>query len=155
MILSFLPPQVWCRKCLHSSTGVSPPFQSRDPCLRSESICIEVTTVDKNKNHQNGGILTTEDEENARWTEHFKKVLIRPAPDEEAIITKAIRDLDIDINLPNRQEIITAIKLRNNGKIISMQSFSKLIQNLQLKFFNRCLHQYGNGKLYLTIGQRA
>jgi len=73
--------------------------------------------------------LTTEDEENARWAEHFKQVLIRPAPDEEAIITEAIRDFDIDFNLPNRQEIITAIKLRNNGKIISMQSFSKLIQN--------------------------
>ena len=38
VILLFPPPQAWCRKCLHSSTGVSPPFQSRDPCLRSESI---------------------------------------------------------------------------------------------------------------------
>ena len=65
---------------------------------------------------KNGGLLTTEDEQKARWAEHFKDVLNRPAPNEEAIITEAIRDLEIDINLPNRQEIITAIKLLKNGK---------------------------------------
>ena len=65
---------------------------------------------------KNGRLLTTEDEQKARWAEHFKDVLNRPAPNEEAIITEAIRDLEIDINLPNRQEIITAIKLLKNGK---------------------------------------
>jgi len=37
------------------------------------------------------------------------EVLSRPPPDEEAILIEAIRDLEIDINLPNKQEIVTAI----------------------------------------------
>jgi len=65
---------------------------------------------------KNGRLLTTEDKQKDRWTEHFKGVLNRPAPDEEAIITEAIRNLEIDINLPNRQEIITVIKLLKNRK---------------------------------------
>ena len=54
---------------------------------------------------KNGRLLTIEDEQKA-W---LAEVLNRPPPDEEAILIEAIRDLEIDINLPNKQEIVTAI----------------------------------------------
>ncbi|XP_076105780.1 uncharacterized protein LOC143074119 [Mytilus galloprovincialis] len=65
---------------------------------------------------KNGRLLTTENEQKARWAEHFQEVLNRPAPDEEAIIIEALEDLEINTNLPERQEIITAIKALKNGK---------------------------------------
>jgi hypothetical protein len=34
----------------------------------------------------------------------------RLAPDEEAIVIEAVRDLDINTSVPDKQEIVTAIK---------------------------------------------
>lgn len=44
---------------------------------------------------KNGRLLTTEDEEKARWAEHFKEVLYRPTPDDEAIVIEAFQDLEL------------------------------------------------------------
>ena len=65
---------------------------------------------------KNGRLLTTESEQKTRWAEHFKEILNRPPPEEEAIINEAVIDLEIDTSTPNIQEIITAIKSLKNGK---------------------------------------
>ncbi|KAI4885603.1 hypothetical protein NFI96_005381 [Prochilodus magdalenae] len=63
-----------------------------------------------------GKLLTTEREQEARWAEHFREVLNRPPPSEEADIQEAIEDLDVNIAPPEKQEIITAIKSLKNRK---------------------------------------
>ena len=50
---------------------------------------------------------------------HFKETLNRPPPQEEVDIPEAPSDLDIDIDPPNREEIISAIKSLKNGKVPS------------------------------------
>lgn len=37
----------------------------------------------------------------ARWAEHCEEVLNIPAPDEEAIVIKAVRDLEINTSVPD------------------------------------------------------
>ena len=61
-------------------------------------------------------LLTTEAEQDARWTEHFSKILNRPPPLVEASIQEAETDLDISTGPPTRGEIIAAIKTLKNGK---------------------------------------
>ncbi|CAG2233652.1 unnamed protein product [Mytilus edulis] len=73
-------------------------------------------TNDVHIKDKNGRLLTTEDEQKARWAEHFKEVLNRPPPDDEAIVIEAVQDLEININLPDKQEIIKVIKSLKNGK---------------------------------------
>ena len=46
----------------------------------------------------------------------LKEVLNRPAPDEEAIVIETFRDLEINISVPDKQELVTAIKALKNGK---------------------------------------
>ena len=59
---------------------------------------------------KDGRLLTTENEQKARWAEYFKVALNRPAPDEEAIAMEAVRDLEINTSVPDKQEIVTEIK---------------------------------------------
>ncbi|KAI4896154.1 hypothetical protein NFI96_009623 [Prochilodus magdalenae] len=63
-----------------------------------------------------GKLLTTEREQEVRWAEHFREVLNRPPPSEEADIQEAIEDLDVNIAPPEKQEIITATKSLKNRK---------------------------------------
>ncbi|CAG2231730.1 unnamed protein product [Mytilus edulis] len=65
---------------------------------------------------KHGRLLATEDDQKAKCAEHFKEVRNRPAIDKEAIIIEALQDLEINTNLPERQEIIIAIKALKNGK---------------------------------------
>ena len=65
---------------------------------------------------KHGRLLTTENEQKLRWAEHFKDVLNRPVPDEEAIVIEAIRDFEINTSVPDKQEIVTTIKALKNGK---------------------------------------
>ncbi|XP_025097624.1 uncharacterized protein LOC112565936 [Pomacea canaliculata] len=44
-----------------------------------------------------GKLLTTEREQEARWAEHFREILNRPPPSEEADIQEAIEDLDVTV----------------------------------------------------------
>lgn len=43
-------------------------------------------------------MLLNAKKEQERWTEAFHKELNRPSPDETAVISEAIEDLDIDID---------------------------------------------------------
>ena len=66
--------------------------------------------------NKQGKLLTTEKEQEGRWTEHFQEMLNRPPPDETADIPEAEEDLDIDIDAPTKEEIVAAIKTLKNGK---------------------------------------
>ncbi|XP_025085353.1 uncharacterized protein LOC112558855 [Pomacea canaliculata] len=74
------------------------------------------STNDAPVKDKEGKLLTTEREQEARWAEHFREVLNRPPPSEEADIQEAIEDLDVNIAPPEKQEIITAIKSLKNRK---------------------------------------
>ena len=51
-----------------------------------------------------------------RWAEHFEELLNRPAPEEPPDIEPAANDLDINCDVPTREEIARAISKLNNGK---------------------------------------
>ena len=64
---------------------------------------------------KNGNLLTTEKEQEVRWTEHFRELLNRATPDDAPEIETAKEDLTIDTDPPRLEEIVAAIKtLRNN-----------------------------------------
>ncbi|RUS90622.1 hypothetical protein EGW08_001619 [Elysia chlorotica] len=63
-----------------------------------------------------GRLLTTESEQEARWTEHFREILNRPPPTAEADIHFAEVDLDINTEPPEEAEIERAIKSLKSGK---------------------------------------
>ena len=67
------------------------------------------------KNKQ-GQLLTTEKEQEDRWTEHFREILNRDPPPYQIETQEAVEDLDININLPTKTEIIEAIQSLKNGK---------------------------------------
>ena len=74
-------------------------------------------------------LLTTEKDQEARWEEHFKEVLNRPAPEEEPDIPEAEKDLSVDIGPPKKEEIIAAINslktTRHLAKTTSMLNCSR------------------------------
>ena len=63
-----------------------------------------------------GQLLTSEKDQEARWVEHFKEVLNRPAPEEEPDISEAEEDLSVDTGPPKKEEFIAAIKSLRNHK---------------------------------------
>jgi len=66
--------------------------------------------------YKQGPLLTTEKDQEARWVEHFKEVLNRPAPEEELHIPVAEEDLSVDIRPLKKEEIIAAINSLKNHK---------------------------------------
>ena len=65
---------------------------------------------------KNGILLTSEGEQQRRWTEHFRELLNRPPPTVVPNIQEAVTDLDISTDVPTRREIIQAINSLKNGK---------------------------------------
>ena len=64
-----------------------------------------------------GQLLTSENGQEARWVEHFKEVLNRPAPEEEPDrYTRSWGDLSVDTGPPKKEEIIAAINSLRNHK---------------------------------------
>uniref|UniRef100_K7EZ57 Reverse transcriptase domain-containing protein n=1 Tax=Pelodiscus sinensis TaxID=13735 RepID=K7EZ57_PELSI len=63
-----------------------------------------------------GKLLTTQAEQDARWAEHFKEILNRESSEEGVNICGRETDLDINIDLPTKEEIISAIKKLKNNK---------------------------------------
>jgi hypothetical protein len=59
---------------------------------------------------KNGKVLTTTEEQLAKWAEHFKELLNRPPPDVTPEINRADEELKINLNLPSKTEIEQAIK---------------------------------------------
>ena len=71
-----------------------------------------------------GSLLTTERQQQERWTEHFREILNRPPPEDNADSPEAADDLDINTWLPEKEEIIKAIKLLRNGKAPGHDNFN-------------------------------
>ena len=65
---------------------------------------------------KNGNAIATEEEQRARWAEHFKETLNRPAPPTPPDIPPATELLDINTNPPSKTEITKAIKSLKSGK---------------------------------------
>ncbi|XP_073671663.1 uncharacterized protein [Paramisgurnus dabryanus] len=83
----------------------------------SKQICGKYhSTVSPPIRNKEGKLLTTEAEQDARWAEHFKEVLNRKSPEENADIPEGEIDLDISIELPTKEEIVAAIKKLKNNK---------------------------------------
>ena len=61
-------------------------------------------------------VPTSEKDQKARWVEHVKEVLNRPAPEEEPVIPEAEEDLSVDTRPRKKEEIITAINSLRNHK---------------------------------------
>ena len=66
--------------------------------------------------YKNGRLLTNEEEQERRWTEHFNEVLNRPDPQQSAYIQSAERDLEIETSPPEKTEIKAAIAALGNNK---------------------------------------
>ena len=64
---------------------------------------------------KNGKVLTTNEEQLAKWAEHFKE-LNRPPPDVTPEINRADEELKINLNLPSKSEIKQAIKKLKTAK---------------------------------------
>ena len=63
-------------------------------------------------------------------TEHFREILNRPPPEDAADIPEAADDLNINTKVPEKEEIMNAMKSLKNGKALqdtttSTQSSSK------------------------------
>lgn len=65
---------------------------------------------------KNGNTIATEVEQRARWVEHFKETLNRPAPLIPPDIPPPAQLLDINTNPPSKAEITKAIKSLKSGK---------------------------------------
>ena len=66
---------------------------------------------------KNGILLTSEGEQQRRWTKHFRELLDRPPPPTVVPnIQEAATDLDISTDVPTRRKIIQAINSLKNGK---------------------------------------
>ena len=63
-----------------------------------------------------GNLLTTENEIESRWTEHFQELLNRPIPEDIPEISEPEIDLDINLEPPTKEEIILAIRTLKNKK---------------------------------------
>ena len=65
---------------------------------------------------KNGNLLSSEGDQRARWAEHFKEILNRPAPQTPPTIPPPTELLGINTNPPSRIEISRAIKSLKTGK---------------------------------------
>ena len=65
---------------------------------------------------KNGNLLSSEEDQRARWAEHFKETLNRPARQTPPTIPTPTELLGINTNPPSRIEISRAIKSLKTGK---------------------------------------
>src|ERR1700729_892350 len=63
-----------------------------------------------------GQLLTAEHEQELRWTNYFSNVLNRPDPEHPPDIQPASRRITVNLNPPNKQEILKAISSLKNNK---------------------------------------
>jgi hypothetical protein len=73
---------------------------------------------------KNGKVLTTTEEQLARWVEHFKELLKRPPPDVTPEMNRADEELKIYLNLPSKTEIKQAIKKWKTAKVSGPDNIS-------------------------------
>ena len=71
---------------------------------------------------KDGRVLTTEEEQNARWVEHFSEVLNQPTPDNPLSLEgeEAIIQPNITLDKIGTEEVRRAIKTLKNNKAAGM-----------------------------------
>ena len=98
-------------------------FLAEETAARNEQGTVyKITKVITGKCHttnvlveeKNGALLTSEGEQERRWTEHIREVLNRPPPSEVPNIQEASTDLNISTDVPTRREIIEAVNSLKN-----------------------------------------
>ena len=73
---------------------------------------------------RDGTLLTKDADINNRWCEHFRTVLNRPPPEEQADITEAEVDLAVDISDIREEEVVRAIQHLKNHKAPGMDGIA-------------------------------
>ena len=63
-------------------------------------------------------MLTSDKEQERRWGEHFEEVLNRDNSSDLPQIEESPEDLDINVERPTKEEIVTAIKELKNVKAL-------------------------------------
>ena len=76
----------------------------------------KMTNSDAPVKNKQGVVLTTEDSQLKRWTEHFKEVLNRPEPTERPNIPESVCDPTIRTDPPSKHEIRDAVKKLKGNK---------------------------------------
>ena len=108
------------RKCIENLASQA----EEAAALNEQGTVYKVTKIITSKCHttnvlvevKSGILLTSEGEQQRRWTEHFKELLNRPPPTVVPNIQEAATDFDISTDVPTRREIIQAINSLKNGK---------------------------------------
>ena len=75
-------------------------------------------------------MLTSKEEQDKRWAEHFSEILSKPAPENAPDIALATEDLDISTDAPAKQEIIKAIKALKNNKTTRQDTLQVELLNI-------------------------
>ena len=57
------------------------------------------------------GLLTSEKEQEERWTENFKEVLNRPDPETTVNIPEAVEDIDMCTDVPSKRKYRRPLKV--------------------------------------------
>ena len=91
-------------------------------------------TTDSPTVEKQGRLLTTEAEQDARWSEHFSEVLNRPPPTTEADVQDPEADLDLNTAPPEKKEIMATMKSLKNGKASGQDSLSAELFKADLVF---------------------
>ena len=94
------------------------------PCNKQGTV-FKITKIIQGKCHRanmlvkdkNSTLLTSQREQEMRWVERFREVLNRPPPTVAPDIQEAAVNLDINTDVPARQEIVQAINSMKNGKV--------------------------------------
>ena len=105
-----------------------------------------------------GSLLTSEQDRDVRWTEHFSEVLNRPQPELPLDILPAQEDLDMRVDPPTRHEILNAIKAMKNNKAPGQDAIPAELLKVNPKpvtFSNLCSLTYGKRRSFHGNGHRA
>lgn len=68
--------------------------------------------------NKQGTLLTSEKKQETRWMEHFKEVLNRTDPEVTTDITEAEADIDFNLEIPTKEELLMTIKSLKNNKLL-------------------------------------
>ena len=116
-------------------------------------------SIDTPITDKQGRTLTSEAEVEARWAEHFSKVLNRPPPTVEAEIQEPETVLDINTAPPEEKEIVSAIKSLKNGKAPGQDNLNaelfKVHPELSAKLLKPLFTSTWEGKTIQNDGQRV
>lgn len=85
---------------------------------------------------KDGNILRTEQEQTARWAQHFREVLNCPSPDDPANPPPAEHVLNFDTSPPTNKEVKLAIKAMKGGKAAGADAIHAEILKANLNTFS-------------------